>query len=67
VTADRRVLQPEAPAQLDRLSEIARRHLHIVAVGPQPLYHRAHHQDVRAVREIYPDAHTRMDGNDLRP
>jgi RNase P/RNase MRP subunit p30 len=67
VTADRCVLHPESPAQLNRLSEIARRHAHIVAVGPEPLDHRAHHQDVRAVREIYPDAHTRTDGNDLRP
>ena len=57
MAADRRVGDAEALAQLERLREVARGHAHLVAVRAQPLDHRAHHQHVRAVREVYPDAH----------
>jgi hypothetical protein len=65
VAADRRVLDPEAIEQLQRLGEVARRHLHVVAVLAQQLDHRAHHEHVRAVGEVYPNAHPIAHGSGL--
>ena len=60
--ADRRVRNPEALAQRDRLGEVAGSHPHLVAVVAQALDHRPHHEHVRAVCQIDPDAHLKGDG-----
>ena len=57
VMADRRVLDPEALAELERLGEVARGHLHLVPVLAHRLDQRPQHQDVRAVGQIDPDTH----------
>src|SRR3954470_9370787 len=58
--ADGRVLDAVALAQRQRLREVARRYLHLVAVRAHPVDQRAEDQDVRAVGEAYPDAHAAM-------
>ena len=47
----------EAVAQLERLGEVARRDLHLVAVGAQGVDDRPQHQHVRRVGEVDPDPH----------
>jgi hypothetical protein len=54
-----RVLDPEPLAQRDRLREVACRHTNFVPVSLQQLDHRPHHQHVRAVRQVDPNAHRR--------
>ncbi len=61
--ADRRVLDSQAVAQLERLGEVARGHADLVAVLAQALDQRPHHEHVGAVRQVDPDAHLRRDGN----
>jgi hypothetical protein len=56
--ADRRVLDAEPLAQLERLGEVARRDLHLVPVRPHDLDQRAHDQHVRTVRQVDPDTHS---------
>jgi hypothetical protein len=57
VAADDCVLEAVAFAELDRLREVARSHLHLVTVLPHRLNQRAHDEDVRAVGQVDPDAH----------
>ena len=57
VAADRRVRDPEALTQLERLSEVARRHLDLVPVLAHRLDQRAQHEHMGAVRQVDPDAH----------
>jgi hypothetical protein len=57
VAADRRVRDPEAVAQSERLGEVARGYLHLMAVGGQPLDDRPHDEHVRRVGEVDPDPH----------
>ena len=57
MTPDRGVLDPEALTQRERLGEVARGHLHVVAVLDQVLDHGPHHEHVRTVREVDPNAH----------
>ena len=57
VAAHRRVLDPEALAELERLGEVARGHLHLVPVLAHRLDQRPQHQHVRAVGQIGPDTH----------
>ena len=59
VVADRRVLDPEALAQRERLGEVARGHAHLVALGAQHVDHRPHDEHVGRVGEVDPDAHDR--------
>jgi membrane protein DedA with SNARE-associated domain len=59
---DCRVGDTETFAQRERLGEVARGHLHLVAVLTQALDHRPHHEHVRAVRQINPNAHLKRDG-----
>ena len=56
--ADRGVLDPKAVEQLQRLSEVTRRHAHFVAVLAQQLDHGAHDEHVRAVGQVDPDTHS---------
>ena len=56
---DRRVLDAEALAQLERLREVARGDLDLVPVRAHRLDQRPHHEHVRAVGQIDPDAHER--------
>ena len=62
VAADRGVGDLETAQQAERLGEVARRHPHFVAIALQRLDHRTHHQHVRTVGEVDPDAHDREDG-----
>src|SRR5215218_1973927 len=57
VTADRRVLDAEAVAQLERLGEVACGDLDLVTVGAHRLDQRAHDQHVGTVGQVDPDAH----------
>jgi membrane protein DedA with SNARE-associated domain len=59
---DCRVGDTETFAQRECLGEVARGHLHLVAVLTQALDHRPHHEHVRAVRQINPNAHLKRDG-----
>ena len=59
---DCRVGDTETFAQRQRLGEVARGHLHLVAVVAQALDHRPHHEHVRAVRQINPNTHLKRDG-----
>src|SRR3954452_25043043 len=55
--ADHADAQPEALGQPDRLGEVARGDVDLGAAGPQALDHRVQDEDVRAVRQVDPDAH----------
>ena len=59
VTPDRGVRNPETLQQPQCLREITGRHLDGVAAGPQLLDHRPHHEHVRRVGQVDPDAHGR--------
>ncbi len=54
---DRRVRDPEALTQRERLGEVARGHPNLVTIRTQALDHRPHHKHMRAVRQIDPNAH----------
>ena len=54
-----RVLDPEPLAQPERLREVPRGDLDLVAVAPQLLDHGPQHEHVRRVREVDPDFQTR--------
>jgi hypothetical protein len=57
VAPDRRVRDPEPLTQLERLGEIARGDVDVVAARAERLDHRPHHEDVRRVRQVDPDPH----------
>src|SRR5205807_34837 len=57
VASDRRVLDPEALTQPERLRKVARRDLDLVAATLQVADDRAHHEHVRGVGEVDPDLH----------
>ena len=57
VVADDRVVDLEALQEPERLGEVARRDLHLVAPRTQQRHDRAQNEHVRAVRKVDPDAH----------
>ena len=59
VVADRRVVDPEALEQPERLREVARGDEHLVAARAQHVDDRPHDEHVRGVGEIDPDAQGR--------
>jgi hypothetical protein len=56
VRADRVVLDPEAPQDLQRLRVVARGHLHLVSRGPESLDQRPQHERVRGGRYVDPES-----------
>jgi len=67
MVTDRRVLDLQPLAELECLGEIARRHPHLVAILAQALDQRPHDEDMRAVRQVDPDAHLRRTLTGRRP
>ena len=63
---DRGVLDSEPLAQPERLREVARGHLDVVAAGAQVRDHGSHHEHVRGVRQVDPDPHPAL-GRDVNP
>jgi hypothetical protein len=61
VPADHRGLEPGGARQLDRLRELARRHLDFVPSRRELAGQRPEERRVRRVREVNPDEHK---GND---
>jgi len=59
---NRGVGDPEALTQLERLSEVTRGDLHLVTFRVQALDNRPHHEHVRTVRQVDPNAHRKRDG-----
>jgi len=62
VAADRRVLDPQTVAQAERLREITRCDLNLMATLAQTRDHRPHHEHVRRVGEVDPDLHEASPG-----
>src|SRR5689334_20211624 len=56
MVADRRVVDPEALEQPQRLREVARGDEHLVAAGPQDVDDGPHDEHVRRVGQVDPDA-----------
>jgi hypothetical protein len=57
VAADRRVVEPEALEQPERLREVARGDQDVVPTRAQRLDHRPHHEHVGRVGQVDPDMH----------
>ena len=60
--ANVRARMRDALAELERLGEVAGRDVHVVTFRGQALNQGAHHEHVRAVGEIDPDAHPHSRG-----
>jgi hypothetical protein len=65
VTADRRVLDPEALAQPKGLRKVSGCDLHFVPASAKVRDHGPHHDHVRRIREVNPDPHRAAGNNHL--